>query len=868
MKKSLLFYVLLLSTLLPAFGSHLVGVDVRAQYVSGNIYDIYVTQYIDCQGILSAPSVSFTGISGCSGPAVNPTIVGGWNLETNEEITNICSGTLTTCSGGAAPGFRKVVHLAQYDFTGVSCTKYQVAFNHCCRNGAINNLSNPNLTDVTNWAATVDLTLNGNSSPDFIFDNPAVFYTNTSNLSFNLNMAASDPDLDSLTYELVPVTGTGGNAVAYNLGYSGTNPLGPGWTVGISPTGLVACTYSGTPLLGSYAIGVKVKEYRNGTVIGEIMREFPVMIVSATIPVCNYCQAGFAVQGIFQNCTSGLYEVSIQDYSIAASGTGTPSYLIDYGDGSAFSSSFNHSYVNQGAYPITMYYDNGNGCQDTATTFVSLNTPNVGNAQANFFMNSTSICQGNSVGFTDNSNNCPSNPIVSWIWSFGDGNTSMQQNPVHVYNVPGNYTVELVVHHQDGSMSSSYGTLSVNSTPISTISLTPSGPYTVGDTITASASPSGGTAPYAYNWSLSSNLTNLTGPFGSPIDIEITGPGNSGIIHCVTDANGCSSCDTLTFIPQSPPPPSCTIIGSVYLATNPPTYVLADSFDVYLIQYDGTSQLLTAIDTFYSLANPAGGYSFYNVPAGSYRLKSALKPSSVYYFNYLPSYYVANFQSALYWNQADSLIILNPCTGPYTADIVLPLGNNPGGPGFIGGYVYQGANKMTDTALVDIEVILLNQQMEPVAYDYTDANGYFSFSALAYGTYYLYVEMLNTSCTPLEVTISGIQPSVETEFNVVEQNITGVMTAIDDLPEYLASIGLFPNPNAGICTLSLHLNQPETITVTISDITGRTVIQEIKKMFEGENEWTLKTETLPQGIYTVSVSGGNQEGVRLKMIKE
>ena len=35
--------------------------------------------------------------------------------------------------------------------------------------------------------------------------------------------------------------------------------------------------------------------------------------------------------------------------------------------------------------------------------------------------------------------------IVSWNWSFGDGGTSTQQNPTHVYTAEGSYTVSLTV---------------------------------------------------------------------------------------------------------------------------------------------------------------------------------------------------------------------------------------------------------------------------------------------------------------------------------------------------------------------------------------------------------------------------------------
>ena len=46
------------------------------------------------------------------------------------------------------------------------------------------------------------------------------------------------------------------------------------------------------------------------------------------------------------------------------------------------------------------------------------------------------------VTFTDISTGNP----TSWFWSFGDGNTSTEQNPVHTYTSPGNYTVTLSVN--------------------------------------------------------------------------------------------------------------------------------------------------------------------------------------------------------------------------------------------------------------------------------------------------------------------------------------------------------------------------------------------------------------------------------------
>lgn len=52
-----------------------------------------------------------------------------------------------------------------------------------------------------------------------------------------------------------------------------------------------------------------------------------------------------------------------------------------------------------------------------------------------------------SVSFTDTSSNYP----TSWLWNFGDGITSTQQNPTHTYIASGTYTVSLTASNGQGS---------------------------------------------------------------------------------------------------------------------------------------------------------------------------------------------------------------------------------------------------------------------------------------------------------------------------------------------------------------------------------------------------------------------------------
>ncbi|MBL4651387.1 MAG: PKD domain-containing protein [Flavobacteriales bacterium] len=60
----------------------------------------------------------------------------------------------------------------------------------------------------------------------------------------------------------------------------------------------------------------------------------------------------------------------------------------------------------------------------------------------------TSSCDG-IINFTDES--CGGG--TSWLWNFGDGDTSTDQNPTHTYTDPGTYNISLLVSNTNGSNS-------------------------------------------------------------------------------------------------------------------------------------------------------------------------------------------------------------------------------------------------------------------------------------------------------------------------------------------------------------------------------------------------------------------------------
>lgn len=104
------------------------------------------------------------------------------------------------------------------------------------------------------------------------------------------------------------------------------------------------------------------------------------------------------------------------------------------------------TYFTPGVYTVILTASNGSGSNTiTKTNYIVISDKPV----VDFSASDTSGCTDFTVQFTDLSNPV-TGTITGWLWDFGDGNTSTQQNPVHTYTNIGNYTVTLRIANSAG----------------------------------------------------------------------------------------------------------------------------------------------------------------------------------------------------------------------------------------------------------------------------------------------------------------------------------------------------------------------------------------------------------------------------------
>ena len=255
------------------YATHAAGSDLSYRWISGNIYEITVNFYRDCQGVAAPGTVTLNVKATSCGQNFNVTLnpISG----TGQEITFPCNPTFTYCNGGTNPGIQQYTYRGNVTLPS-QCIDWVFSYSVCCRNCAISTITNQancNNSSTGN-ALYVEAYLNNvvanhNSSPTFT-NIPVAFVC--ANQAFTFNHGVIDPNGDSLAYSFINPKRSATVDVGWLAGYSATN-----WLTSAPPVAINASTGDITmlPTLdGQVAVcAVLVKEYRAGVLIGSVIRD-------------------------------------------------------------------------------------------------------------------------------------------------------------------------------------------------------------------------------------------------------------------------------------------------------------------------------------------------------------------------------------------------------------------------------------------------------------------------------------------------------------------------------------------------------------------------------------------------------------------
>ncbi len=447
-----------------ANSTHLVGGEISYEHLGGQDYIITLNIYRDC-GPNNTNNTQFDtyanfGIFDGSNNLINTFQV------SNPQITHLPVVINNPCLQ-SPPNicvekgvYQTVIQLP------ANTTGYHIVYQRCCRTPSVINIINPQNTGNT-YSAFIPprASIPTNSSPVFNSEPSLVICVNA---DFNYDHSATDPDGDDLVYSFVtpldggtagnpvpnPPTAPPHNQVIWTNGYSDSYPIDAAPALSIDPnTGLI----SGIPnTIGQYAFAVAVKEYRNGQLLSETIRDFRLDVavcqsnIIASIPDRDSAERCLGLTVDFQNHSQN-----------------TSNFYWDFGDPNTTSDNSTatnptYTYSDTGTFTIMLVAEPNYPCADTAYI-----TYHVIEAVQPFFANPGPQCmEGHSFDF-QGGGNIESN--ATFFWDFGPGATpqvSISQNPTGiVFDSPGEKIISYSLE-QNNCIEEFIDTIYIEPTPI------------------------------------------------------------------------------------------------------------------------------------------------------------------------------------------------------------------------------------------------------------------------------------------------------------------------------------------------------------------------------------------------------------------
>lgn len=345
--------------------------------------------------------------------------------------------------------------------------------------------------------------------------------TNTASVQVTVNTCSCT--LPTLTSSVTNVTCTGGSNGAIDLTVTGPSTYNYSWTNSATTediSSLVAGTYT-------------------------------VTVTDQTDPTCTTTGTYTVNPGISPTVVANATATTIcSGDPVTLTGSGANTYSWDNGvtNGVAFNPTATNTYTVTGT--------DGSGCTNTASVQVTVNTCT--GPTASFTVSpSTTICEGDCIGFVNTSINVPPGSFTVWNLPGATPSNSTQSSPSNIcYNTAGTYWVTLVIADGTFNVLDSTGvaiTVTTCTPPVSSFTFSPTGPYCAGDCISFTSS-STYTSPATFAWDFDNGQTNTLENPGSPICFN--DPGSYDVSLTVTDANGTNTSTQTIVISDCTPPSS------------------------------------------------------------------------------------------------------------------------------------------------------------------------------------------------------------------------------------------------------------------------------------------------------------------------
>jgi kumamolisin len=332
----------------------------------------------------------------------------------------------------------------------------------------------------------------------------------------------------AISFTGTPVSGTVPLTVAFTDTTNDSSTTGWAWDFGDSGTSTAKSPTHVYSNVGSYTVSL--------TTIGTSTNTLTkTNYITVTAPIVK------PVASFTTNVQTGEKPLTV---NFTDTSTGGPtSWLWSFGDRTTSTlQNPSHTYKTAGSYNVSLKVTNNDGYNIiNHNGYIRVTNPPV-KPVANFRADFTTGKAPFSVNFKDISSNNP----TSWLWNFGDGETSTLKTPTHTYSKIGSYTVSLTA-------SNSAGSSTISKTQFvkveNLVQVKPTASFTVNPIqgpgyITAKFTDTSSNKPTKWLWNFGNNTTSI----GQNPIVNYTKKGNYTVTLTVTNAHGSSSVTKLNCV--------------------------------------------------------------------------------------------------------------------------------------------------------------------------------------------------------------------------------------------------------------------------------------------------------------------------------
>lgn len=548
-------------------------------------------------------------------------------------------------------------------------------------------------------------------------------------------------------------------------------------------------------------------------------------------------------------------------------------YVFDYGDGNTGFSEL-HEYASAGVYNVvlTMTVYGTDSITDSMNVLVCSNTYSqqvyVSPTACATTVAATVASNNNTSTTVDFTANTPAGSSgMTYAWDFGDGTTGGSGiNPSHAYTATGMYTVVLTATNGSCTFTNTiYQPVVILDCDTLTANFTSNSPYnTASFTNTSSYVNTNGLSSYVGEYSTWDFGDGTTSTDYEPLHVYAT-PGTYNVTltnYWFVDSSsvGYDTCVHTVTLPVTAGGPPNRIAGNVYfpLATDS-----SGGIQVWLIKLD--SNIISAVDSVISYNST---YLFDGKPNGVYLVKAALvvNPTAPGSVGVVPTYDSAS----LYWSGAANI---NHTGGDdENNNIYMQIDTVTSGPGFVSGDVLTGAGKGTGAGepVVGLLIYLRNTTTnQVVGFQYTDANGNYSFSNIPLGNYDTYPEGAGYATTAYNFSITNAQTSVNNvsfRENASTMTITPITTGVGNVNAITTKINIYPNPTSGQAVVWYQVATAQAAHIVITNVLGQKVGDNVIDFNSGSGASKLDVSTLADGVYMVNIKSNNGIDYNQKLV--